>query len=54
VNPPIYGALSFSATYKKTTWSDALISECQLVAQVFSIAIARKNAIELLEVERAF
>jgi PAS domain S-box-containing protein len=41
--PPVFGALSFAATTRSTHWSEALLAHCQLVAQVFSGVLARKQ-----------
>ncbi len=41
---PIYGAVSFAGTTKNIAWSHSIVQACQLIAQVFSNTLARKNA----------
>jgi PAS domain S-box-containing protein len=43
-----FGALGFIATREERDWPDALVKRLQLVAQVFSNALARKRADEAL------
>ncbi len=41
---PICGAISFAGTTKQFLWTGEIVQQSQLIAQIFSSAIARKNS----------
>jgi PAS domain S-box-containing protein len=51
-NPPI-GALSFNTMLAERTWADALVKRLQIVAQIFTNALARKRADQTLRESEA-
>ncbi|MEI7733743.1 MAG: PAS domain-containing protein, partial [Verrucomicrobiota bacterium] len=50
---PIFGALSFAATTQVRVWTEALLAQCKLIAQVFSSAMARKLSEQALREREA-
>ena len=50
---PLFGVLTFDTLYKERAWSDELVKRLQLVAQIFSNAMARKDADRVLSESEA-
>jgi formate hydrogenlyase transcriptional activator len=41
---PVFGVLSFDTLHREFDWPEAIVTRCQMVAQVFANAIARKRS----------
>ncbi len=50
---PTFGVLAFNAMKDERAWRDALVKRLQLIAQIFSNALARKGADEALRASEA-
>jgi transcriptional regulator with GAF, ATPase, and Fis domain len=46
---PVFGLLTFAATRGERDWPKRVVQQCQLVAQIFANALARKRADEQLK-----